>query len=90
MAFTKAMGNDLSTPHPPWFPGLKPGDNWCLCVSRWAQAYNSGIRMNIVLPATHRNTLEYLRRFNLTLANLQNQPTQLNASAGIHQTKTDL
>lgn len=90
LRYTKAQGNDLSTPHPPSFPGLKHGDNWCLCVSRWAQAYNSGIRMNVVLQATHRNTLDYLRRFNLTLDDLQSRSNQPNASAGIHQGKTDL
>jgi uncharacterized protein (DUF2237 family) len=79
LKYTKAQGNDLSTAHPPYFPGLKPGDNWCLCVSRWAQAYNHGIRMNVVLPATHINTIDYLRRFNLTLSDLRNQVNQPSA-----------
>ena len=46
--------------------------------------------MNVVLPATHINTLQYLRRFNLTLNDLSNQPNQPNASAGVRQTKTNL
>ena len=46
--------------------------------------------MNVVLPATHINTLQYLRRFNLTLNDLSNQPNQPNASAGVRHTKTDL
>jgi uncharacterized protein len=79
LKYTKAQGNDLSTAHPPYFPGLKPGDNWCLCVIRWAQAYNHGIRMNVVLPATHINAIDYLRRFNLTLSDLRNQVNQPSA-----------
>ncbi len=90
LKYTKAKGNDLSTPHPPSFPGLKNGDNWCLCVSRWAQAYNDGINMNVVLSATHRNTLDHLRNFNLTLQDLQTRNNSQNLSAGIHQNKNDL
>jgi uncharacterized protein (DUF2237 family) len=89
LKYTKSQGNDLSSAHPPYFPGLKSGDNWCLCVSRWAQAYNHGIRMNVVLPATHINTIDYLRRFNLTLSDLRNQVNNPNASTGIQKNKTD-
>ncbi|MCA9257534.1 MAG: DUF2237 domain-containing protein, partial [Phycisphaerales bacterium] len=43
LAFSKSRGNDLSTPNPQWgFPGLKPGDRWCLCAARWAEAYAAG------------------------------------------------
>lgn len=71
--YTKEQGNDLSTPVPFYgFPGLNPGDRWCLCVYRWAQAYRVGLGPPVVLNATHRNTLKHLRRkANLTLSDLQ-------------------
>ena len=57
--FTKAVGNDLSTPRPEFqFPGLNPGDRWCLCAARWLQAYKAGMAPRVVLQATHANTLE--------------------------------
>ena len=59
LAFTKARGNDLSTPHPAYgFPGLTPGDRWCLCVSRWTEALDAGHAPPVVLEATHEKTLE--------------------------------
>lgn len=58
LAFTKAQGNDLSTPRPEWgFPGLKPGDCWCLCANRWVKAYNAGVAPPVILAACHRNSL---------------------------------
>ena len=93
LEYTKSLGNDLSTPHAPSFPGLKNGDNWCLCVNRWAEAYAHGIRMHVVLAATHRNTLEHLRQLNLTLADLQNQISnnrQNLSAAGVERSKADL
>lgn len=58
--FTKRRGNDLSTPIPQWqFPGLKPGDKWCLCISRWLEAERSGVAPGIILEATHVKALEY-------------------------------
>ena len=68
--YTKARGNDLSSPNP-WFPGLKPGDNWCLCVSRWAEAYKDGAAPPPVLKATHKNTISYLKRLDLGLNDLK-------------------
>lgn len=57
--FTKACGNDLCTPAPQYnFPGLKPGDKWCLCVSRWKQAYQAGKAPLVVLESTHRKALD--------------------------------
>jgi len=54
LEFTKAKGNDLSTPRPMWgFPGLKPGDGWCLCALRWAEAEEAGKAPKVVLAATH-------------------------------------
>lgn len=56
LEFTKARGNDLSTPRAN-FPGLKPGDRWCLCVSRWKEALDAGVAPPIVLSATHEEAL---------------------------------
>ena len=59
LSFSKAQGNDLSTPRPELgFPGLKPGDRWCLCASRWQEALDSGVAPRVVLAATHERTLE--------------------------------
>ena len=61
LQFTKRMGNDLSTPVPEFkFPGLKPGDCWCLCASRWKEAMDAGCAPRVVLSATHVLTLEYV------------------------------
>lgn len=54
LAFSKAQGNDLSTPMPEYdFPGLKAGDQWCLCLERWREAYEAGKAPKVVLEATH-------------------------------------
>ena len=59
LAFSKRTGNDLSTPHPEFgFPGLKPGDKWCMCVSRWEDAFLAGVAPRIVLGATHERALD--------------------------------
>ena len=61
LTFTKTKGNDLSTPIPQWqFPGLKPGDKWCLCVSRWLEAERAGCAPPIILEATHAKALEFV------------------------------
>jgi uncharacterized protein len=61
LAFTKARGNDLSTPAPAYqFPGLKPGDRWCLCASRWQEAMAAGVAPPVVLASTHASALEYV------------------------------
>ena len=60
LEFSKNAGNDLSTPMPQWgFPGLKPGDRWCLCASRWVEAWEAGVAPFIIPEATHEKTLEY-------------------------------
>jgi uncharacterized protein (DUF2237 family) len=60
LRFSKSRGNDLTTPHPEWdFPGLKPGDQWCLCVARWKEARGAGAAPPVVLEATHISTLEF-------------------------------
>ena len=58
LAFSKAVGNDLSTPRPDLaFPGLKPGDRWCLCAPRWKEALDAGMAPQLVLEACHEETL---------------------------------
>ncbi len=59
LAFSKRQGNDLSTPRPEFdFPGLKPGDKWCVCVSRWEEAFLAGVAAPVVLESTHEKALE--------------------------------
>lgn len=59
LAFSKSRGNDLSTPMPEYgFAGLKPGDRWCLCASRWKEALEAGRAPLVVLTATHERALE--------------------------------
>lgn len=61
LAFSKSRGNDLSTPHPEWgFPGLKPGDRWCLCAPRFAEALEAEMAPRVVLSATHEKALEFV------------------------------
>jgi len=58
LAFSRSAGNDLSTPRPDLhFPGLKPGDRWCLCAPRWKEALDAGAAPGVVLEATHEETL---------------------------------
>jgi hypothetical protein len=61
LEFSKSRGNDLVTPVPQWnFPGLQPGDRWCLCVVRWKEALEHGVAPPVVLEATHISTLEFV------------------------------
>ena len=61
LAFSREQGNDLSTPIPEYdFPGLKPGDQWCLCVTRWVDAFKAGKAPSVVLEATHVHALEFI------------------------------
>lgn len=58
LEFSRARGNDLITPAPAYgFPGLRPGDRWCLCVTRWKEALAAGVAPPVVLAATHRAAL---------------------------------
>ena len=72
--FSKSRGNDLSTPVPELgFPGLKPGDRWCLCAPRWQEAFEASQAPRVVLRATHEAALTYcsladLKRFAIDLA----------------------
>jgi uncharacterized protein (DUF2237 family) len=59
LEFSRFRGNDLSTPRPEFgFPGLKPGDRWCLCAARWKEAYDAGMAPRVYLRATHQRALE--------------------------------
>ena len=61
LEFSKAQGNDLSTPRPEYgFDGLKPGDRWCLCAPRWAEAYNHDAAPRVYLRRTHKRALDYV------------------------------
>lgn len=61
LMFSRAVGNDLSTPRPEFgFPGLAPGDRWCVCAARWRESMESGIAPPIFLEATHERMLEYV------------------------------
>ena len=74
LAFSKSCGNDLSTPMPEYgFPGLRPGDRWCLCAPRWQEALEAGQAPQVVLRATHEGALNHcsladLKRFAIDLA----------------------
>jgi uncharacterized protein len=59
LRFSALAGNDLSTPRPAWgFPGLTPGDRWCVCAARWLEAYDAGCAPAVVLGATHAQAAE--------------------------------
>ena len=63
LEFSKAAGNDLSTPRPELgFSGLEPGDRWCLCAARWQEAYEAGAAPPVVLEATHARSLDWIDR----------------------------
>lgn len=74
LAFSREAGNDLSTPEPiHGFPGLQPGDRWCLCAPRWQEALEAGHPPHVVLRATHEGalahcSLEDLKRFAIDLS----------------------
>lgn len=60
LEFSRSVGNDLSTPRPEYgFQGLRPGDQWCLCAARWAEALRAGFAPPVVLEATHISALEF-------------------------------
>jgi len=73
LEYSRFKGNDLSTPAPQFgFPGLKPGDSWCLCAARWLEAHQQGMAPRVYLKRTHRKALEVvpmelLREFALDL-----------------------
>ena len=61
LQYTSSCGNDLITPLPQFgFPGLKPGDKWCLCADRWKESIKAGVAPPIILESTHQKTLDYV------------------------------
>ena len=71
LEFSRARGNDLSTPRPEFgFPGLKPGDRWCLCAERWREAHEAGLAPRVVLTATGEAALRYVALDDLKLKSL--------------------
>jgi uncharacterized protein (DUF2237 family) len=74
LEFSVARGNDLVTPVPQFhFPGLDPGDKWCLCALRWKEALDAGVAPPVVLAATHEKALEFV-----SLADLKRHALDLN------------
>jgi len=74
LEFSKAQGNDLTAPIPAaGFPGLQPGDQWCLCAARWQEALEAGVAPRVVLAATHLETLELV-----ALEDLKRHATDIN------------
>jgi len=72
LEFTRSRGNDLSTPIPLYrFPGLKPGDKWCLCALRWKEAFDAGVAPPVVLERTHEKALEFIQLEDLKAHELQ-------------------
>lgn len=70
LEFSKKRGNDLSTPMPQYgFAGLNPGDRWCLCASRWAEARDAGMAPSVDLEATHARSLEWASLADFEAAN---------------------
>lgn len=62
LEFSRSMGNDLSTPHAEFgFPGLRAGDQWCLCAARWQEALKAGVAPKVVLQATHAASLRIVK-----------------------------
>jgi uncharacterized protein len=62
LGFSRRAGNDLSTPQPQFgFPGLRPGDRWCVCAARWLEAHESGCAPPVLLAATHERALELIK-----------------------------
>lgn len=71
LEYSRAVGNDLTTPRPEYdFPGLKAGDRWCVCASRWLELLDLGVASPVVLAATHERTLDIV-----SLAQLQQHAT---------------
>jgi uncharacterized protein (DUF2237 family) len=61
LAHQKAIGNDLTTPFPMFgFPGLRPGDRWCVCITRWKESLEAGVACPVDLEATHMHALEFV------------------------------
>lgn len=67
LEFSRQQGNDLTTPVPEYgFPGVKPGDRWCVCAARWLEAAEAGVAPPVILEATHERALRHLALADLT------------------------
>ena len=78
LEFSKESGNDLSTPMPRYgFPGLTPGDQWCLCAERWKDAYHADMAPAVILAATHEATLQYVTLEELEIFALDGEETEM-------------
>lgn len=72
LSFSKSQGNDLSSPNPRYqFPGLKPGDRWCVCAGRWREAADAGVAPPVILESTHMRALEVIALADLEYHALQ-------------------
>ena len=72
LEFTRSRGNDLVTPQPQWmFPGLEPGDRWCVVAERWNEAVEAGVAPPVVLEATHASALEFVSMVDLEAHSLR-------------------
>lgn len=77
LSYTKAQGNDLSTPRPEYsFSGLNPGDKWCLCAARWKEALDDGVAPPVDLAATHEAALNYVSLTDLEANSIAQQGTE--------------
>ena len=77
LSFSKAAGNDLTTPRAEYgFPGLKPGDSWCLCAARWEQARRAGAAPNVILSATNAACLSVVALEDLRAHAVRSEPQQ--------------
>ena len=75
LEFSAARGNDLSTPNPRYgFPGVRPGERWCLCAARWQEAFDADYAPPVVLSATHMSALGLLRIEDLLRHAIDAQP----------------
>jgi uncharacterized protein len=78
LAFSRRAGNDLSTPRPEFgFPGLQPGDRWCVCAGRWLEAERAGVAPPVLLAATHEGALEVIPIETLTAHAFEPEPEDL-------------
>jgi uncharacterized protein (DUF2237 family) len=85
LQYSRSRGNDLMTPAPHYgFPGLKPGDQWCLCVRRWQEALHAGVAPPVVLNSSHINALDVV-----TLSELQTNPTAPIVAATLPSSHTE-
>jgi uncharacterized protein len=77
LEFSRRAGNDLSTPRPEWgFPGLRPGERWCVCASRWLEAHEAGCAPPVLLAATHERALELIAIETLLAAAVEPESTE--------------